>query len=291
MGIFTERTSVKARIAFSLLIVAYLAVLVPFTSHLKNRPVAVKLGYLPEAEVLKITFADYRNLLAQYSVIKVLFYFGTLVETFERKVPLQPEYFNMFKIMQTTVKLDPYNMDAYYFTQAAFTWELRKIREVNDLLEYGMKYRTWDYQLPFFIAFNAAYFQKDYKTAAVYMKKAAELSHNPLFTNLTARYFYEAGQTGLGLIFLDAMVKGTSDPKVKRLYVVRKDALKSIKTIEDAVSYYVVRNGKPPADLASLVAEGFLDNIPHDPYGGTFFIDLDGSVRSTSKLAFPVTEQ
>jgi len=291
MGIFAERTSLKARFAFSLLIVAYLAVLVPFTSHIKNRPVAVKLGYLPEAEVLKVAFADYRNLLAQYSVVKVLFYFGTLVESFERKVRLQPEYFNMFKTMQTAVKLDPYNMDAYYFTQAAFTWELRKIREVNDLLEYGMKYRTWDYQLPFFIAFNAAYFQKDYKTAAVYMKKAAELSHNPLFTNLTARYFYEAGQTSLGLIFLDTMVKGTSDPKVKKLYVVRIEALKSIETIEEAVSRYVTRYGKPPVNLVSLVVEGFLDKIPRDPYGGTFIIDPDGSVRSSSKLAFPVTER
>ncbi|HEY5974967.1 MAG TPA: hypothetical protein VIU41_09505 [Geobacteraceae bacterium] len=274
------------RLSLISLVLIYLLIIPPFTAYLKERPVTVKLGYLPEAQVLKVALADYRNLLAQYAVVKVLFYYGTLVEQFEHKVKQQPEYFNMFKTMQTAIKLDPYNMDAYYFTQAAFTWELQRVKEVNNMLDYGMKYRTWDYQLPFYAGFNAAYFQKDYKAAARYMQKAAELSGQSLFTNLAARYFYEAGQTGLGLLFLETMERGAKDENVRRLYTVRREALAGVAKIEKAVGEYRTKRGRTPAKLQDLVDADFLREIPRDPYGGSFYIDMDGSVKSTSKFAF-----
>jgi tetratricopeptide (TPR) repeat protein len=275
-----------ARLSLISLVLMYLLIIPPFTAYLKERPVAVKLGYLPEAQVLKVALADYRNLFAQYAVVKVLFYYGSLVEKFEHKVKQQPEYFNMFKTLQTAVRLDPYNMDAYYFTQAAFTWELQRIKEVNNMLDYGMKYRTWDYELPFFAGFNAAYFQKDYKAAARYMQKAAELSGRPLFTNLAARYFYEAGQTDFGLLFLETMEKGAKDENVRRLYALRKEALAGVARIAKAVGEYRTKRGRTPAKLQDLVSAGFLKEIPSDPYGGSFYIDMDGNVRSTSKFAF-----
>jgi tetratricopeptide (TPR) repeat protein len=268
------------------LLMLYLAVVFPMASYMRSRPIALKLGYMPDAKVLKVTFPDYRSLLAQGAVVRVLFYFGTMVEKLEHKVRLQPEYLNMFMTMQTAVKLDPYNMDAYYFTQAAFTWELGRIKEVNDMLVYGMKYRTWDYQLPFYAGFNAAYFQKDYKQAATYMKRAAQLSGNPLLTNLAARYLYESGETDLGLLFLESMEKGAKDKKVRQLYAVRREALSAVKKIQDALAKYRLAYGMPPAHIRALVAGGFLDEIPKDPYGGEFYIAEDGTVRTTSKFAF-----
>ncbi len=275
-----------ARIAFVALILAYAIIIVPFASYMKERPIALKLGYVPEAEIVKITCADYQNVLAQGMVVKVLFYFGTLVEKFEHKVKLQPEYFNMFKTLQTSVKLDPYNMDAYYFTQAVFTWELHRIEEVNDMLDYGMKYRTWDDQLPFFAGFNAAYFQKDYGAAARYMKKAAEISKNPLYTTLAARYFYEAGQNSLGLIFIDSMQAGAKDKKVQKLYLLRRQALIGVNIIQDALKKYHQVFHKMPSNISDLVSGGYLSKIPVDPYGGQFYLTSDGKVKTTSNFAF-----
>jgi tetratricopeptide (TPR) repeat protein len=277
---------VIARILFGALLCSYLFLIVPFTDYMKNRPVALKLGYMPEAEVLKLTLGDYRYLAAQIAVVKVLFYFGSLVERVEHQVSLPPEYFNMFKTLQTAVKLDPYNMDAYYFTQAAFTWELRRIKEVNDMLDYGMEYRTWDYNLPFYAGFNAAYFLKDYKTAAEYMEKAARISGEPLFTNLAARYFYEAGVSDLGIIFLDTMQKGARDAKVRNIYELRKTALLAVKRIEEGVKRFMEVHSRQPRDLAELVSTGIMRDIPADPYGGKFYLDERGAVRSTSKFAF-----
>jgi tetratricopeptide (TPR) repeat protein len=281
-----KRVGLMKKFIFIMLLSAYVAIIVPFSSHLKNRPIVVKLGYMPEAEVLKLVVGDHSSLFAQFAVVKVLFYFGSLVDKFQNKIVLPPEYFNMFKTLQTSVKLDPYNMDTYYFTQAAFTWEVGRIKEVNDMLEYGMKYRTWDYNLPFYAGFNAAYFLKDYKQAAVYMQKAAELSRIPMLSTLAARYFYESGRNDLGIIFLENMRNCARDESVKRLYDLRKKALLAVQEINKGIERFRKVTKKSPGSLSVLVAKGFLADIPQDPYGGTFYIDDHGVVRSTSKFAF-----
>lgn len=267
-------------------ILLYLLVLFPFTAYLKDRPVAVKLGYMPDAEAIRMVSGDQRYLLAEYSVVKVLFYFGTLLEKQQNNITIKPEYYNMFKTLETAVKLDPYNMDAYYFTQAAFTWEIGRASDVNRVLAYGMKYRTWDWTLPFYAAFNSAYFLREYEAAAEYMKKAADISGNPLLTNLAARYFYEVGRNDLGILFLETMERGAKDKKVKNIYALRKTALLAVQAINDAIVKFKATHGRRPVDLKELIASGHIASIPKDPYGGKFYLDDGGMVRSTSKFAF-----
>jgi len=274
------------RMVFGILLCSYLAVIVPFTTSLANRPVVVKLGTMPDAELLKIASGDQRYLVAQYAVVKVLFYYGTLVEKFKQKIVLKPEYQDMYRTLQTASKLDPWNADVYYFTQAAFTWELKKIDEVNEMLRFGMQYRTWDYQLPFFVGFNDAYFRKDYAAAAPYFQKAAELSGDPLMTNLAARYFSESGHNELGLRFIEFMQRNITDSKMVSLYELRKQALIAALTIQKAVEEYTRRFGKPPSRISELTEKGMLGAIPRDPYGGEFYIDDKGVALSTSKFAF-----
>lgn len=270
-----------------LLLGGYLAVVIPLSAHLENRPIVVKLGYTPAAEVLKMVGGDHRCTLAESAVLKVLFYFGTLAGHWRENVVIQPEYYNMFKTLETAIKLDPYNMDAYYFAQAAFTWEIGRARDVNALLDQGMKYRTWDWYLPFYAGFNSAYFLKDYARAGDYMRKAAELSGDPLFTNLAARYFYEAGRSDFGLHFLDNMIARARDPKVRAIYEMRREALLAVREIETALQRFRAGFGRPPRDITELRTSGVLMSLPKDPYGGQFYLDPQGAVRSTSKFARP----
>ncbi|MDD2582596.1 MAG: hypothetical protein PHR66_11440, partial [Desulfuromonadaceae bacterium] len=151
----------------------------------------------------------------------------------------------------------------------------------------GMKYRTWDSWLPFYIGFNYAYFLKDYQKGAKYLRRAAELSNNPLFAKLAARYFYESRQTDLGLAFLDTMIAQTKDKAVKITLQTRRNALLAVITLETALSDFKSKRGRAAHDLNELVAAGLLSSIPQDPYGGQFFVDELGRVRSTSKFANP----
>ena len=286
MVLHPEGIVLKNKTILFILVFSYLLVIVPFTAYLKNRPVAVKLGYVPDGEILKVVSADHRFTLAEFAVVKVLIYFGSLLPSPDSKMIEKPEYFNMFKTLENALRLDPYNLDAYYFTQAAFTWEVGRIRDVNNVLQYGMRYRTWDYMLPFYVAFNDAYFLKDYKNAAIFMKRSAEISKNPLFTNLAARFFYESRQSEFGIMFLNVMEQGAKDKNIKQMYAVRRSALLAVKELTEAVERYRKRFGKEPRDLHEVVTSGVIARIPGDPYGGTFYLADDGMIRSTSKFAF-----
>jgi len=274
------------RLLFFVLLVGYIFCMVPFASYMQNRPITVKLGYVPSAEVLRVAVSDQKLFVAHATIVKVLVYYGTLIENLNKNIVLPAEYQNMYTTLQTAVKLDPYNNDAYYFAQGAFTWEIGRAREVNLMLDYGMKYRTWDYMLPFFAGFNSAYFLKQYGPAAEYMRRAAEISGNPLFTNLAARYFYESDKSEFGINFLDMMEKNAKDEQVKKLYRLRKTALQAVTHIQAAVNQFNNSNGRLPVRIEELIERGILKQLPIDPYGGSFYLDDLGIVRTTSKFAF-----
>lgn len=273
------------RLVFGLFLLGYLFFLPRYIDFLKERPIEVKLGYMPHPLVLRATSADQQLVVAQWAITKTLFYFGTLIDKFHQNVIIPPEFENMYKTLQTAIELDPYNMDAYYFIQASFPWELNKIHEANDLLKTGLKYRSWDPWIPFYIGFNYAYFLNDYEQAAPYMKEAAERSGNVLFGNLAARYFYESAQTDFGLMFLDTMIQQANDESVRQTFQIRKNALLAINKLEQKITEYAHRFGHPPAVLEQLIEAGLMDAIPEDPYGGSFYLDSAGRVRTTSKFA------
>lgn len=271
---------------FALLLCAYLLMILPFADFMKSRPVEVKLGYLPHPQLIKAIAADHDLLVAEMSVIKVLFYYGTIVGQFLENVIIRPEHANMYRILKTATYLDPYNDDAYYFAQAAFTWNLGRVEEVNTLLERGAKYRTWDPWINFYLGFNYSYFLKDYAKAAYYYKRAGEISpRRSLFSRLAARYYYESDQTGYALTFLDTMIAQAKDQAVRNTYIMRRDALLAAQTIEDARQKFFEQRKRQPTDINELVMSGFLAQVPKDPYGGDFYLDRQKKVRSTSKFA------
>lgn len=275
------------RVLFATLILSYLAVIMPFTAYLRNRPAVVKLGHQPTAKLLKFVVADQRSLVAEYTILKALVYFGTLAQKMRNQIYIPPEYFNMYWTLASAVKLDPYNQDAYYFAQAALTWEGGMVEDVNLLLIHGMKYRTRDPHLPFYAGFNYAYFLKDYRNAALYFQKAAEISGDSLYATLAARYMYEGGKTDLGIIFLEAMEREAKDENVRRLYRTRKDALVAVKILGDGVERFKTRYERLPRDLPELVSAGILKgSIPKDPYGGRFYLAEDGKIKTTSNFTF-----
>ena len=252
---------------------------------MRNRPVALKLGFAPQSKLLKLFAGEHAATLAFRTVVQVMFYFGSFFEEDFNRLQQSPVYVDMYQHLKSAVELDPYNMDAYYFAQASFTWEVGQHVIVNKMLDYGMKYRTWDYHLPFYAGFNSAYFLKDYASAARYYKIAAERSGNSLFTKLASRYFHEAGENKLALDFLDVMIKGARDQKTRLIYEQRREALLAVQKINQSVALFKEKFHRSPNDLSEIIEKNFLTDFPADPYGGDFYLDDDGRVRSTSKFA------
>lgn len=270
----------------SICLVLYLLLIVPFTTYLKNKPFVEKLGYVPAVSVLKSVAADQKELAAASLVLKVMMYFGGLIEKSENQFLVPPDYKSMSRLLHGAVKLDPYNMDAYYFAQSFLTWDVKQYKLANDLLDYGMTYRTWDWYLPFFAGFNSAYFLHDYSKAADYYKRAGELSGSDLYKSLAGRYMQESGQTDLAIAYLSVMAKSARNPAVKKTYLTRLTAFKEVRRIEAARDRFRESRGAMPARIDQLIGAGFLSPAPTDPYGGEFYLESDGKVATTSKFAF-----
>ena len=273
------------------LLFAYSIIICPFTAYMKQKPIEEKLGYLPSIDVLRYVSADHKELMGASLVMKVIIYFGGIIEKRQSNVINQPpDYQRMSGILHGAVKLDPYNMDAYYMAQSFLTWEVKQYKLANDLLDYGMKYRTWDWMLPFFAGFNSAYFMKDFKKASEYYKRAGELSGSPLYFSLAGRYLQESGQTDLAIAYLTAIEKGERNQAVKKNYQIRLAAFKEVRRIELARDRFKEAKGILPATVEQLRKEGFLVPPPVDPYGGLFYLEPDGKVATTSKFAFAGVE-
>jgi len=274
-----------ASIAFICMLL-YGILIIPLTTYMHNKPFVEKLGYVPSVTALKSVAADHKELVAASLVLKVLIYFGGLIDKADNQLEIPPDYMSMSRLLHGAVKLDPYNMDAYYFAQGFLTWDVRQIKLANDLLDYGMKYRTWDWYLPFFAGFNNAFFLKDYAAAARYYQRAGELSGSDLSKLLAGRYMQESGQTELAINYLSAMLKGETNPALKKNYQLRLTAFREARRIEVARERYRETRGVMPATVEQLVSGGFLSPPPRDPYGGQFYLEADGKVATTSKYAF-----
>lgn len=273
----------------SLLVVllgAYFSLIVPFTTYMSSKPIVEKLGYVPSVPVVKALAADQKELVGASLVMKVLMYFGGVMAKSSNEKPIPPDYPAMSRIIHGAVQLDPYNMDVYYFAQAILVWDVGRVDIANELLDYGMRYRTWDWYLPFFAGFNHSYFLKDYAKAAKYYQLAGELSGSDLFKKLAGRYMQESGQTDLAIAYLSSMEKGESNPTIRQSYRTRLAAFIEVKRIEVARDKYREMNGALPDTINQLVSKGYLSSTPIDPYGGKFCFEPNGKVSTTSKFAF-----
>jgi len=269
-------------------LLAYGVLITPFVTYMRNKPIEEKLGYVPSLTVVKSLSADLKELAGASLVMKVMMYYGGVdSKGMEgRIIPEQLDLQGMSRLLHGAVKLDPYNMDAYYFAQGFLTWDAGQFKIANELLEYGMTYRTWDYQLPYFVGFNYAFFLKDYVKAAEFYKRAGELSGEPMYKSLAGRYMQASGRTELALAYLGAMEKGETNPTLKKSYHIRLAAFREVRRIEVARDGYFKSVGAMPVSIEQLMSGGFLSPAPRDPYGGQFFLEADGKVTTTSKFAF-----
>lgn len=269
-------------------LLVYTILVGPFANYMCKKPIEEKLGFVPSTKLLKPLSADQKELVGASLVMKVLMYYGGVLEKVRvNKVAAEaPDLQGMSRLLHGAVQLDPYNMDAYYFAQSFLTWDAQQFKVANNLLQYGMKYRTWDWSLPFYAGFNYAYFLKDFKKAAEFYRKAGELSGQELHISLAGRYLQESGQTDLAIGYLKAMIATSHNETARKSFEVRLKAFEGVRTIEIARDLFRKKERRDPSSVADLLNSGFLQALPHDPYGGQFYLEPDGKVTTTSRFSF-----
>lgn len=263
------------------LLLLYAVLIGPFAAQMRQRPLLEKLGYVPEPAVLRTAAADQKQLVGAWLIFRTMMYYGGLPQDAKAQAAIGPDFQGIEQTLVAATRLDPYNMDAYYFGQATLVWDMQHIAEANALLDYGMHYRDWDFYLPFFAGFNASFFLKDYASAARYYRRAGEVTGNDTFMRLSERFLYEADQTEQAIAYLTIMVRGARNEAVRASLTTRLEFYQGIRMIELARDRFQQATGTLPKDLDALRQGGFLETLPRDPFGGTFILAPDGQVRST----------
>jgi hypothetical protein len=252
---------------------------------------SIRHGLIRQAEVmaplpapaLKLMALDYRNLVADWLFSRTLsFHGGQLAQ----KEPIDDDTYRIiYRRLDVASELDPYFVDPYFFGQAVLTWGAGMPQEANRLLDRGRRYRPDDWIIPFFMGFNAFYFLHDNAQAATYLMEASRHPGSPPFAALLAvRLASQSGGTDTSIAFLQQLAAQTEDPATRRQIQRRLEALKGIWLLEQAVERYRARFGSAPSTISDLVERGILTRLPTDPYGGSFYLDSNGKVWTTSDL-------
>lgn len=252
----------------------------------KMLPKSEDASYVLPSPILKITALEFDGLASDFLFLQALIFEGSTFERKEEPRVKAGEWRWMYNTLSASTDLDPYFFDPYYFGNANLTWGGNLIRETNALLDKGSRFRDWDWMLPFFSGFNHFYFLQDNEKAAYYLMEAAKRPtySGTLLPTLAARLAYQGKRTENAIIFLQEILKKTDDETVKKAYEKRLNALKGILFLERAVAAYQDKFKAQPNKLDELVTKGVISVLPQDPYGGKFYLDKDGSIKTTSEL-------
>ena len=248
---------------------------------MKNIPQEAVDTFVIPSSLLKIMSLEFRGLASDILFLKSMAFIGG---TLQRKEPTRVKAgeWNWFvKVLNASTDLDPYFLDPYYYANAYLTWDTGRTEEANRLLEKGSRSRDWDWTLPFYLGFNNFFFlQNDSKAADFLMEASRRPGGDPMLASIAARLAYKGNRTETAIYFLEQTAKNTKDINVKKRFETRIRALQSILFLDNAVAAFKKKYRKSPAVIGELVNKNIINQLPRDPYGGTYYLAEGGQVRS-----------
>lgn len=241
-------------------------------------------SYVLPSKFSRVLSFGNKGVLSDYQFLKVATFYGGRILHGQ---PLTAEDLNYLYVgLDVTTDLDPYFFDPYLLAEGVFPWDAGMIDEANRLLEKGMRYRTSDWRLPFFVGFNHFYFNQDFAQGGEYIMRAAKLPGSPAFLpNLGARLAYYGGNSKTAVLFLKGLLAEGADAALEKIISKRLLALERAVILEEAAASFRKDKSRDPQNVEELVMAGYLDKLPEEPYNGQWIFLENGRVFSTSRFA------
>ena len=159
------------------------------------------------------------------------------------------------------------------------------IGDSNALLEKGTRNVPDRYILPFHRAVNAFLYEGDYAKAGRWFEKAANTPGAPPHLREYVVAMYVKGDApGAAISFLRHLHDQAEDVETRKSLrkqldqaILERDAA----ALEAAAEAYATRLGVRPITPVQLAFEGLASAVPEDPFGGEYYLDAKGRVRST----------
>ncbi|MEN3043690.1 MAG: hypothetical protein ABDH37_00535 [Candidatus Hydrothermales bacterium] len=234
---------------------------------------AKEILYLPKGEILKYLALDHRNTLSDFYWLQFIQYYGHHLQT-DRKFPY------MFSIVDIITDLDEKFLHAYTFGSVNLASDVGD-REKSEALLMKAMYKNperWEY--PFWMGFLNYVFFKDYKKAATFFR-ISTLKDNPpdiCFRFYAFTYYKKLKdlETALKLwIYMYEKAKSDVEKRIAEDYIKRTIMKIHMRDLTKILKEFIKRENYKPKNLKELLEKGYLNSIPHHPFGGIYFIKGD----------------
>jgi len=237
------------------------------------------LAQLPQGEYLKPALLGYHHLGADILWLR-------LVQVAGKKRNSADEYAWMYHALDVITTLDPHYAYAYY-AGGVILGDLANRPDLSiRLLEKGVNANPEVWNIPFLLGYNYYFLLGDPAKGAEYIMQAASLPDGPDYLpGLATRLAAEAGSPDTALAFLDARLRETQDPEMRKFLANRMNKViieRDLRILEDAVEAYRTQHQVLPARLTDLVAVGAFPRLPQEPFGGAYKLDPKTGLVSSS---------
>ena len=233
----------------------------------------------PSIESLRLLSDGYAVLVADYYWIAAVSYYG------DRRKD-QVNYPNLEPLLERTLALDPLFYEAYVFAGLVLTIPGLNPALGVRLLKQGILQRPDKWKLGFLLGFNLFFLYGDDAAAVEALRASARAPGAPrMVIGLATAIAANIGAAGTALHAVDELLQTTDDASLRAFLEGRRQQLLlevDLARLGGLVEHYQAATGRPPQRLDELVASGLLDQVPQDPLGGTYSIDSNGSVTTTS---------
>lgn len=235
-------------------------------------------AFVPSAGAARILSLGHPTLAANLTWLRVVQYGGDPRADARGWDKLRP-------LLELVTDLDPRHGYAYQ-VGANFLASAGLVEDANAVLEKGMRNVPDRYILPFHRAVNAFLYEGDHLTAARYFERAARTPGAPphLSEYVLAQYAKgDAAEAALSFLgHLEAEAQDDDSRRAIRTQIQRAIVERDATRLEEAAGRYRARIGLRPVALEQLVQEGLVARIPPDPFGGSYYLDDEGRVRSSA---------
>jgi tetratricopeptide (TPR) repeat protein len=240
-----------------------------------DRPYDV--AFVPSARTLRWLSLGHPTLAANLTWLRAVQYMGDPRADERGWDKLRP-------LVETVTDLDPKHGYAYQTTGVLLAGA-GLLADSNALLEKGVRNVPNRYILPFHRAVNAFMYAGDYAEAGRWFGIAARTPGAPARMREYVVAMYAKGNAAEAAIsFLRRLEEEAQDDESRRAigHQIKRAILeRDAGQIEQAVDAWRALYGVAPLVPESLVVEGLLPAVPSDPFGGTYYLDAQGRVRST----------
>jgi len=198
------------------------------------------------------------------------------------------ENFRILALVQSdTASLNPAHEDNYYIAAAILPWH-GEVEATQFILRRATAARPFDWQPPFYYAFNAMHFLKNPAEGAEWLREAARHTTDEMeqinFQQLAALWASKGEDPEFAIRMHRAMARESKHKGFANFLEKRAARLENLLTIDRAIARFRAAAGRTPERLEDLLAAGLLPAIPEDPFRGRYLIDRNGKAQAGAAL-------